>query len=377
MPRRRPAPRGGPDRRRRRPATSSRVSPYLRRSSWRSWRRARTSSRRTGSSSQVSTTSRSSAARSATSAIRPRTRRSSGSSGARPASAPDACPSSSSAPGPPGPPSDPVSATRACRRRRTVGRRLGQPVLLRLERRLLVGARQAGALDLGHLEGQHLGLACPLAGVATQPLGLPQEGGQVAPGGVHRAGVHAAEGVQGVALGLGHHQGTVLVLAVQLQQARTWPRPARRAAPSGRRSRPGTGPRGRRVRATVTSSAPSTSQNRPSTSASSAPARTVPGSPRPPSSRPRAPTRRVLPAPVSPVSAVMPPPRATVTSSITPRSRTWSSTRRRPIGTPTGRPAGTSPAGWRGSPGRRTSRGGPDGLPPGGRPSPPARGWRR
>ncbi len=121
------------------------------------------------------------------------------------------------------------------------------------------------------------------------------------------------------------------------------------------------------VRARVISSPPSASLNRPSTRASSAPDRTRAGSPRPPSSRLRAPTRRVLPAPVSPVRAVMPGPRPTVTSSITPRSRTWSSTSMRPIVTPTGRPGGTSPAGWRGSPSIRRSPAGPVGRPPGSR----------
>ena len=74
------------------------------------------------------------------------------------------------------------------------------------------------------------------------------------------------------------------------------------------------------------------------------------GSARPPSSRLRASTSRVLPAPVSPVSAVMPGPRATVTSSMTPRLRTRSSTSVAHLLVPTGRPGGTWPGGWRGSP---------------------------
>ena len=99
-----------------------------------------------------------------------------------------------------------------------MGRRLGQSVLLGFERPLLVGRGDGRGLDLVHLEGQHLGLAGALPGVATEALGLAQEGGQAGPGRLHGPEFDGAEGVERLALGLGDGQCPVLVLAVQLDQ---------------------------------------------------------------------------------------------------------------------------------------------------------------
>ena len=99
-----------------------------------------------------------------------------------------------------------------------MGGGFGQPVLFGLELRLLARSGQASSVDFLYLVGQQFDVSDPLAGIATESLGFPQQSGQLTPGAIERPGVHAAEGVERLTLGLGDHQRPVLVLAVQLQQ---------------------------------------------------------------------------------------------------------------------------------------------------------------
>ena len=165
------------------------------------------------------------------SAMMPRTRRSSGSSGARPARAPDASASRSTAPGAARSPVGAGQGAEGGGGRGPVGRRLGQPLLLGLQGLLLVGPGEPGRLDLVHLEGQHLGLPGPLAGVATQALGLAQQGGQAGPGGLHRRRCRPPRRRRGPGAGPRARPGSGAGAGRAARAGRRRPRPARRAAP--------------------------------------------------------------------------------------------------------------------------------------------------
>ena len=124
-------------------------------------------------------------------------------------------------------------------RRHPEGGRVGQALLLRLEPLLLAVVLDAGRFDLGDLVAEQVGLAGPLA---PSPPSAPASSVRRCTrprASSHPDQVHPAEGVEDLALGRGHHQGAVLVLAVQLDQ----PAAASARAPTGpcvRRSRPGT-----------------------------------------------------------------------------------------------------------------------------------------
>ena len=100
----------------------------------------------------------------------------------------------------------------------TVGGGRGQPILLDLQPIVLVGVLDAGRGDLLDLVTKEVDLPGALAGIASQPLGLPGEPAQLAAGRVEGAEVDATEGIEGTALGLGVGERPVLVLAVQFDQ---------------------------------------------------------------------------------------------------------------------------------------------------------------
>ena len=162
------------------------------------------------------------------------------------------------APGLPGPPSEPVRAPRA----EAAAARWADASASRSSSVASTssssGPVRPRRLDLVDLEGQHLDLPGPLPGVAPQALGLPKEAGQSGPGGIHRPRVDGPEGIQGPPLGLGHDQGAVLVLAVEFEQTGGGLAQGAHRAPCGRRPRPASGPPGP-PSGPGTSSSPSTS----------------------------------------------------------------------------------------------------------------------
>ncbi len=159
-------------------------------------------------------------------------------------------------PRPAGPPHRPLPARRptpvgadqrdqGLGRSRTVGRGLGQPVLLGLEVRILVGSGEPGAVDLAHLVGQQLGLAGAGGGVAAQSFRLAQQGRQPRPGPPRAVRCPRPRRRRAPVVGRRGRPGSGAGAGRGAPRGRRRPRPGRRPGVPGRRPTPSTGPRGR------------------------------------------------------------------------------------------------------------------------------------
>ena len=215
---------------------------------------------------------------------------------------------------------------------------MAQAFALGCEAGLLVGVG-LGGVDLGELEAEHVELTLARALAGAKLAELADEGRDR----VMRLAVGAAGGEVGLAgepvedleLGRAERQATVLVLAVEGEQAA-----AERPQVGGRRRPPGdecacpprgadpaaeddlVGPVGDPLAISASSgssNSPSGIAKTPSIKASSAPGRTICGRALPPISRSSECASTVLPAPVSPVIAFRPAPSRSSARSISSR----------------------------------------------------------
>ena len=127
---------------------------------------------------------------SASSASTARSRCSRSPNGERPASAARAAPTASSAP------ASPARASTATRGRLAVGGRVGQPVLLGLERAVLVGVVEGRGVELVDLVAQQVHLSRPRSRIATERRELGVELRDARPRGSQRRQIDPAEAVE-------------------------------------------------------------------------------------------------------------------------------------------------------------------------------------